>query len=204
VDESGVRRRANVRSTASRLLDQGQTMRWPRVARQGCTRHKRLDRAAQRGEYRTVHRVQKRRRRAHGAKRFAARQVTQDHRGKKPPGGDGLAALTPPARLALVAHLQRDGAAAPVPRVDMPNPGMREPRPFGLPLMGDRVQQRLVTQALEAAWAARVAPQSAGVRPGRKTWDAIGALSVQINQQPTWGLAADMAQGCERMAHDAL
>jgi RNA-directed DNA polymerase len=165
---------------------------------------KRIYRAAQGGEYRKVRRLQKRLRRSHCAKRLAVRQVTQDNQGKQTPGVDGIAALTPPERLALVGHLQRDGAAAPVRRVYIPKPGPREQRPLGIPIMVDRVTQSPVKRALEAAWDARFEPNSDGFRPGRNAWDAIGALYVQINQKPTWVLDADIAKCFDRIDHDAL
>jgi RNA-directed DNA polymerase len=129
--------------------------------------------------------------------------VTQDNRGKKTPGMDGLAALTPAERRTLAEYLQLDGHAAPVRRVSMPKPGTREPRPLGLPTIADRAKQGLVTQALEPEWEARFEPNSDGFRPGRSTWDAIGAIDVQINQKPTWVLEADMAQCFDRINHDA-
>jgi RNA-directed DNA polymerase len=65
------------------------------------------------------------------------------------------------------------------------------------------VKQSLVQRALEAEWEARFEPNSYGFRPGRHTWDAIGAISVQINQKPQGVLDADMAQCVDRMDHDA-
>jgi RNA-directed DNA polymerase len=115
-----------------------------------------------------------------------------------------MAARTPPERLALVEHRQLDGAAAPVRRVYLPKPGTREQRPFGRPIIGDRGTQSLVKRGLEAEGEARCAPTSDGVRPGRHRWEAIGALSVQINQQPTGVLDADLATCVARLDHDAL
>jgi RNA-directed DNA polymerase len=191
-------------STASRLMYRWNTIRWPQVERKVLKLQKRIYRAAQGGEYRKVRRLQKRLRRSHCAKLLAVRQVTQDNQGKQTPGVDGIAALTPPERLALVGHLQRDGAAAPVRRVYIPKPGTREQRPLGIPIMVDRVTQSLVKRALEAEWDARFEPNSDGFRPGRNTWDAIGALYVQINQKPTWVLDADIAKCFDRIDHDAL
>ena len=69
--------------------------------------------------------------------------------------------------------------------------------------MADRAQQGVVKHALEPAWEAQCAPNRDGFRPGRSPWDAIGAIDVQINQQPTWVLEADIAQGVERIDHAA-
>jgi RNA-directed DNA polymerase len=70
--------------------------------------------------------------------------------------------------------------------------------------MADRATQALVTHVLEPAWEAAFAPNSDGVRLGRSTWDAIGALDVQINQQPTWVLDADIAKCFDRIHHEAV
>jgi RNA-directed DNA polymerase len=191
-------------STASRLMYQWNTIRWPRVERKVFKLQKRIYRAAQGGEYRKVRRLQKLLLRSYCAKLLAARQVTQDNQGKQTPGVDGIAALTPPERLALVEHLQLDGAAAPVRRVYIPKPGTREQRPLGIPIIVDRVKQSLVKRALEAEWEARFEPNSYGFRPGRNTWDAIGAIYVQINQKPKWVLDADIAKCFDRIDHDAL
>jgi RNA-directed DNA polymerase len=86
--------------------------------------------------------------------------VTQDNRGKKPPGVDGIAALTPVERRTLAEHLQLDGNAAPVRRVDIPTPGTRAQRPLGIPTIADRATQGLVTQALEPEWEAKFEPKS--------------------------------------------
>ena len=204
MEDSGVSRRGDVRSTAREPMSPWHTSRWPQMERQVCKLHKRLYRAAQRGDHRQVRRRQTLLRRSHSAKRLAVRQVPQDHRGKQTPGVEGIAALTPAARCSLAAHLQLDGNAAPGRRVYIPTPGTLERRPWGLPTVADRAKPGVVTEALEPAWEARVAPKSDGVRPGRRPWDALGALDGQINQQPTWVLEADSAQGFDRIDHEAL
>ena len=190
--------------TASRPMDQWNTIRWPTIERTVCTLQKRIYRAAQRGDDRHVRRLQKLLLRSHYATLLAVRQVTQDNRGKKTPGVDGLAALTPAERRTLAEPLPLDGNAAPGRRVYIPKPGTLEPRPLGIPTIADRAKQGLVTQALEPEWDARFEPNSDGFRPGRSTWDAIGAIDVQINQQPTWVRDADLAKGFDGIDHEAL
>jgi RNA-directed DNA polymerase len=70
--------------------------------------------------------------------------------------------------------------------------------------MADRAKQALVKHVLEPAWEAQFAPNSYGFRPGRSTWEAIGAIYGQINQNPTWVLDAAIAKGFERINHEAL
>jgi RNA-directed DNA polymerase len=183
---------------------QWNTIRWPKIERTVFKLQKRIYRAAQRGDDRQVRRLQKLLLRSHYAKLLAVRQVTQDNRGKKTPGVDGIVALTPVERRTLAEHLPLDGNAAPVRRVYIPKPGTLEQRPLGIPTIADRAKQGLVTQALEPEWEARFEPNSYGFRPGRSTWDAIGAIYVQINQKPTWVLDADIAKCFDCIDHEAL
>jgi RNA-directed DNA polymerase len=178
-------------------------MGWATSERQVCKLQQRLYRAATREDHRQVRRLQTRLRRSRAAKLRAVRNVTLDNQGKKTPGVDGVANLTPPERLELVQHLHREDTAAPVRRVDIPKPGTTEQRPWGIPTLADRAKQSGVTQALEPAWEAQCEPNSDGVRPGRSTWDAIGAIDVQINQTPKGVLDADIAKGCDRIDHEA-
>jgi retron-type reverse transcriptase len=62
----------------------------------------------------------------------------------------------------------------------------------------------VVTAALEPAGDARFEPKSSGVRPGRRTWEASGAIEVQSTQQPTWVLEADIATGVDGLNQAAL
>jgi RNA-directed DNA polymerase len=150
VEDRGGSRRAEVMRTASEPMDQWHTIRWPKVERKVCTLHKRIYRAAQRGDDRQVRRLQKLLRRSHYAKLLAVRRVTQDNRGQKTPGVDGLAALTPAERRTLVEHLQLDGHAASVRRVSIPQPGTREQRPLGMPMC------RAYCTSLQGTWDSRV------------------------------------------------
>ena len=115
-------------STALRPMYQWNTIRWPKIERKVFKLQKRIYRAAQRGDHRQVRRLQKLLLRSHHAKLVAVRQVTPDNRGQKTPGVDGLAALTPPERLALANALPLNGEAAPVRRVYIPKPGTDEQR----------------------------------------------------------------------------
>jgi RNA-directed DNA polymerase len=165
---------------------------------------KRIYRAAKRGDHRQGRRLQTRWRRSRAAKLVAVRNVTQDHQGQQTPGVDGVAKLTPQERLDVVPHLHLEGHASPGRRVYLPQPGTTEPRPLGMPTRADRAKPAWVKHVLEPAWEAQFEPNSDGFRPGRSTWDAIGALSVHIHQKPTWGLDADIARGVDRINHEAL
>ena len=124
------------------------------------------------------------------AKLLAVRRVTQDNRGKATAGVDGVHSLTPPERLDLANTLSLSSDAQPVRRVRIPKPGTAETRPLGIPTLPERARQAVVKLALDPQWEARFEPNSYGFRPGRSTWDAIGAIYVLINQKAKWALEA--------------
>jgi len=94
----------------------------------------------------------------------------------------------------LADTLSLTSVAQPVRRVRIPKPGTEETRPLGIPTLQDRARQAVVKLALEPEWEARFEPNSYGFRPGRSTWDAIGAIYVLINQKAKWVLDADIAK----------
>uniref|UniRef100_A0A1D9G1Y4 Reverse transcriptase N-terminal domain-containing protein n=1 Tax=Moorena producens (strain JHB) TaxID=1454205 RepID=A0A1D9G1Y4_MOOP1 len=81
------------------------------------------------------------------AKMIAVRRVTQENKGKKTAGIDGVKALTNKQRLILVANLKVSKKAQPTRRVWIPKPGRTEKRPLGMPTMYDRALQALAKQA---------------------------------------------------------
>ena len=80
---------------------------------------------------------------------LAVRRVTQDNRGKKTAGVDGIKNLSPEARMKLVERLVLTGKSKPTRRVWIPKPGKDEKRPLGIPTMHDRALQGIVKAALE-------------------------------------------------------
>ena len=88
------------------------------------------------------------------------RRVTQDNRGKRTAGVDGVAALSPPQRLRLVQDLSLRRKARPVRRVWLPKPRTADQRPLGIPVRHDRAAQALGKLAREPEWEARFEPTS--------------------------------------------
>ena len=79
--------------------DRWNTRPWTRVQRHVFTRQKRIYRAASRGDVPTVRTLQRLLRHSCAAKRLAVRRVTQDNRGNKPAGLDGVKSLPANQRL---------------------------------------------------------------------------------------------------------
>jgi RNA-directed DNA polymerase len=69
-------------------------------------RSEQVYRAARRGDHKRVRDLQRLLLRSWSARCLAVRQVTQDNRGKRTPGMDGEASLTPPQRMALARRLR--------------------------------------------------------------------------------------------------
>lgn len=180
------------------------TLPWPKLGRRVFKLQKRIYRASLRGDVKTVRRLQRLMIKSWSAKCLAVRRVTQDNQGKKTAGIDGVASLSPKARLTLVGSLQLGDKAPPSRRVWIPKPGSAEQRPLSIPVMYDRALQALVKQALEPEWEAQFEPNSFGFRPGRSCRDAIGAIFLAIKQKPKYVLETDVAQCFERIDHKAL
>jgi RNA-directed DNA polymerase len=166
---------------------------WRELERDVYKLQKRIFKASQRGETKTVHRLQRLLLKSWAARCLAVRKVTQDNRGKKTAGVDGVKRLTPAQRLQLAHDLARTTKARPVRRVWLPKPGTREKRGLGIPTVRNRAEQTLVRLALEPEWEAHFEPNSYGFRPGRSCHDAIEAIFHDICRKPKYVLDADIA-----------
>lgn len=177
---------------------------WRKLARRVFKLQTRIYQASLRGDVKAVHKLQRLMMKSWYAKCLAVRRVTQDNSGKRTAGIDGLASLTPKARVTLVGQLQLGDKAAPSRRVWIPKPGSSEQRPLSIPIMYDRALQALVKQALEPEWEAKFEPNSHGFRPGRSCRDAIGAIFLAIKQKPKYVLETDVAKCFDQIDQKAL
>ena len=180
-------RRCGVAGEPTRTED-WKTIPWKKFQRNVFRIQKRIYQAQLRGDFKRVRRLQRLLLRSYSARCLAVRQVSQDNRGKKTPGVDGIARLTPKQRMRMVGGLRTFSASpAPIRRVYIPKPGNpNERRPLGIPILRDRAEQALVKLALEPEWEARFEANSYGFRPGRCPQDAIEAIpSTSSGQAPT-------------------
>jgi RNA-directed DNA polymerase len=139
--------------------------------------------------------------RSWSAKVLAVRQVSQDNRGKKTAGVDGVKSLSPNARVKLVGQLKLTKKSKATRRVWIPKPGKNEKRPLGIPTMYDRALQALVKLALEPEWEAQFEPSSYGFRPGRSCQDAIQHIKIAVKGAEKFVLDADIAKCFDRINH---
>ena len=178
---------------------------WRKVQRHVFRRHKRIYQATQRGQIRTVRKLQNLLVKSWYARLLAVRRISQENRGKHTAGIAGVKSLTPAQRWRLAMAIRLDGNATPLRRTWIPKRGSaKETRPLGIPTQHDRAQQTLARQALEPEWEAKLSPHTYGFRPGRSCWDAIEAIFHGIKFRPQWILNLDIAKCFDRICHEAL
>jgi len=178
---------------------------WKQFERNVFRLQKRIYKATLRGDFKQVRNLQRLLLRSYSARCLAVRRVTQDNRGKRTPGIDGLAKVAPVARIHMVDLLRNlHQPASPIRRVYIPKRNSPDLRPLGIPVMLDRALQALVKLALEPEWEAQFEPNSYGFRPGRCCHDALEAIYNYIRLKPKFVLDADIEKCFDRIDHEAL
>jgi RNA-directed DNA polymerase len=190
--------------TPAKPSEAWQDIPWQKIQRNVFRLQKRIYQAKKRGDVRTVHNLQRVLLRSWSARLLAVRRVSQDNRGKRTAGVDGVASLTPTQRWAYARRLQKlDQAAEPVRRTYLAKPDGGQ-RPLGIPTMLQRAYQALVKLALEPEWEAVFEANSYGFRPGRSPHDAIEAVFSFIRRKPKYVLKADIEKCFDKIDHQAL
>ena len=191
-------------NTVNKLMYEWKDIPWHKLEVRIFKLQKRIYRASNRGDVRTVRRLQRLLIKSKSAKLLAVRRVTQDNRGQRTAGVDGIKNLTPIKRIKLSQDLELPSKAQPIRRVLIPKPGKKEKRPLGIPTMRDRASQALAKLAIEPEWEARFEPHSYGFRPGRSTHDAIKYIFLNIRRLDKYVLDADLKKCFDKINHKAL
>lgn len=180
------------------------TIAWKEIQRNVFKLQKRIYQASLQNELTKVRRLQKLMVSSWNAKALAVRKVTQDNRGKRTAGIDGVKNLPPEKRMEIANSLQVSEKAKPVRRIWIPKPGKQEKRPLGIPTIRERARQALVKLALEPEWEARFEINSYGFRPGRSAHDAIEAIFTGTARMPKYVFDADIKACFDKINHTAL
>jgi RNA-directed DNA polymerase len=191
-------------NTALKPMYEWKDIPWQKLEKNVFKLQRRIYQASNRGDVKTVHRLQRLLMKSWSAKCLAVRRVTQDNQGKKTAGIDGIKSLTPTERLSLISRLEFNQKVSPTRRVRIPKPGTTETRPLGIPTMNDRALQAVVKLALEPEWEAKFEENSYGFRPGRSCHDAVAAIFDSIRYVPKYVLDADITKCFDQINHEAL
>src|SRR5437879_11251308 len=103
-------------NTTSKPMYGWNELPWKQFERNVFKLQKRIYRASQCDDVKTVHKLQRLLMNSWSAKCLAVRRVTQDNQGKKTAGVDGVKSLTPTQRMSLVSDLKLEPKAQPVRR----------------------------------------------------------------------------------------
>ena len=191
-------------SNSKKKIEVWEQIDWSKTERYVFKLQKRIYDASNQGNFRKVRKLQRTLINSWSNKVLAVRRVTQDNRGKKTAGVDGIKSLSPKARIRLAGQLKLTGKSKPTLRVWIPKPGKEEKRPLGIPTMYDRALQGVVKAALEPEWEALFEPSSYGFRPGRSCHDAISHIKKVILSKAKYVLDADISKCFDKIDHEAL
>lgn len=178
---------------------------WAELERNVFRLQTRIYKATLRGDFKSVRNLQRLLLRSYSARCLAVRRVTQDNRGKRTAGVDGVAKVTPPTRMRYIQLLRQLGyRIQPLRRTYIDKRNSDEKRPLGIPTMFDRAMQALVKLVLEPEWEAKFEPNSDGFRPGRGCHDAIEAIFKFICQKPKFVVDTDIDRCFDQINQEKL
>jgi RNA-directed DNA polymerase len=197
--------KANLRSPCN-LQGLWEKIVWAEVREAVFEKQKIIYALQKKGDLVQMHKIQAELIKSPEAKFLATRRVTQDNRGNKTGGIDGISKLIPRDRYFLATKfLFLDKLkASPILRVWIPKPGSKEMRPLGIPTIIDRAMQALVKLALEPEWEAKFEPHSYGFRPGRRCHDATKVIRLNLIHARKFVYDADVKKCFDTINHVAL
>jgi len=181
-----------------------QNVNWRKANRRVRNLRQRIFKAAQAKDWNKVRSLQKLMLRSYSNTLVSVRRVTQENKGKRTHGVDGVKILTPEGRGRLVDLMMtfQPWRVRPALRVYIPKAHGKQ-RPLGIPTVMDRCLQARVKNALEPRWEATVELSSYGFRPGRSCHDAISHIAqlTRPNGRKKWVVDADIKGAFDNIAH---
>jgi RNA-directed DNA polymerase len=183
-----------------------QSVNWRKANRMVRNLRQRIFKAAQAEDWNKVRSLQKLMLRSYSNTLVSVRRVTQENKGKRTHGVDGVKILTPEGRGRMVDLMMtfQPWRVRPALRVYIPKANGKQ-RPLGIPTVMDRCLQARVKNALEPRWEAKFEASSYGFRPGRNQHDAISHIfNFAKTGKRQWIVDADIKGAFDNIAHEYL
>lgn len=184
-------------------VDQG--MDWTEIERHILRLQRQLAHAVEHNNRKAVRHYKWLIRSSHHTKLSAIRHVTQENRGRRTPGVDGLTYTTPEERRELAGLIDLRQRPLPVRRVYIRKKNGKL-RPLGIPSVHDRVCQAIHKMAMEPEWDMQFAPNTYGFRPERSTWDAMSQVFANLCKAGSaqWIIEGDIRGYFDNVDHAKL
>jgi RNA-directed DNA polymerase len=180
------------------------SVNWRKANRQVRNLRQRIFKAAQARDWNKVRSLQKLMLRSYSNTLVSVRRVTQENKGKRTHGVDGVKVLTPEGRGRLVDLMMafQPWRVRPALRVYIPKANGKQ-RPLGIPTVMDRCLQARVKNALEPRWEVVFEASSYGFRPGRSCHDAMTHITAltKVDSRKKWVVDADIKGAFDNIAH---
>jgi len=120
-----------------RHIEDWKALPWKEIERNVFRLQQRVYQAERRGDYKQAHNLQRLLIHSWSARCLAVRRVSQENRGKRTPGVDGVANLTPARRMVLVGKLRNlaNWQVGAIRRTYIEKSGTTELRGLGIPIL---------------------------------------------------------------------
>jgi RNA-directed DNA polymerase len=162
-----------------------------------------IAKAVKHGDWDQVHKLRRIWNSSKLVKLLAVRGPTQDNKGKRTAGVDGIRVTMGEQRLAIANELRIDGETSPLRRVYIPKPNGKK-RPLGIPTIKERCKMALAKGSIEPIYEQLAEPNSYGFRPARSIHDAIQAIFGSIKTKQKWALEGDLKGFFDNISLDAI